>query len=234
MDKYTKDKIYTNEGNAEVLSEVPQSAKTILDIGCGNGDNARLLKVKERRLYGITLSEQEASTAKKYCDAVYVHNLEKGLPEEAMLMEYDVIICSHVLEHIAYPQTLLLNINQVLKKDGVLIVALPNVFHYRSRMQLMAGNFLYKDAGIWDYTHLRWYSFKSAKNLLISNNFQITKAFVSGDLPFLTLLKIIPRKIREVLFRFLAMLSPGLFGVQIVLVSKVLEKTDVGKINLKG
>jgi hypothetical protein len=97
----------------------------------------------------------------------------------------------------------------------------------------MAGNFLHKDAGIWDYTHLRWYSFKSAKNLLINNNFQITKAFVSGDLPFLTLLKIIPRKIREVLFRFLTMLSPSLFGVQFVLVSKVLEKTDVGKINLK-
>jgi hypothetical protein len=56
---------------------------------------------------------------------------------------------AHVLEHICYPDKLLTDIRMVLKKDGRFIVALPNIMHYKARMQLIMGNFNYnsQDSG---------------------------------------------------------------------------------------
>lgn len=220
MMKSSKDKIYANQGNAEVLSEVTENAKFILDIGCGNGDNARLLKKISRQIHGITLSEKEAENAKDYCDRIFIHNCENGLPQEVMQNKYDAIICSHVLEHIAYPETLLQNIKEVLSRTGIVIIALPNIFHYKSRIELMLGNFYFEDSGIWDNTHLRWYTFESAKLLLLNNQFTLVKSYVSGDIPYLTLFRFIPVKVRKSIFKFLSKISPGLFGVQIILVAK--------------
>ena len=39
----SKQKIYSNSGNNDVLELIPAGAKYILDIGCGDGANARLL-----------------------------------------------------------------------------------------------------------------------------------------------------------------------------------------------
>ena len=104
-------KIYRNEGNPCILERVPESPGLALGIGCGAGDNAAKLLAKGWKVDGITLSESEANEARKICRQVYLHNLEAGLPI-AIQDHYDLIICSHVLEHICFPSKLLEEIRQ--------------------------------------------------------------------------------------------------------------------------
>lgn len=215
----SSEKIYRNEGNWDVFKNVPDSAKYILDIGCGNGDNARILNKYGRVIDGITLSEKEKENAQQYMSNIYIHNLENGLPSD-LAYKYDVIICSHVIEHIAYPKKLLNDIKQMLSPNGILIVALPNLMHYQSRFRLLFGDFNYEESGIWDYTHLRWYTFKTGGELLTHHNFNLVNLMVSGDIPLLSITKIIPYGIRQFLYRNIFLkISKGLFGGQLIYIA---------------
>ena len=184
----SKSKVYSNSGNTDVINLVPITASYILDIGCGDGANARLLKKKGCIIDGITLSENEKEIAKLAMRNVYIHDAESGLPITGEGI-YDVVICSHVLEHICYPGLLMKDIYRVLKANGILVVALPNLMHYQSRWKLIQGDFKYQSAGIWDYTHFRWYTFTSAQELLIQHKFKIEVATVTGVLPFNSMFK---------------------------------------------
>lgn len=217
----TEQKVYTNNGNLAVIDSVPKEAKYILDVGCGSGSNGRALIESGCIIDGITLSEAEAKEARNIYRAVIIFNLENGLPPEFQTLQYDCIICSHVLEHIAYPEKLLNDIHHVLKPTGVLLVALPNVMHYNARWKLLLGKFDYEESGIWDYTHLRWYTFKTGGALLQKHGFTILKAWVDGELPFGRITKHLgSKKIRLFLYQILAKFSRNLFGNQLLYLAK--------------
>ena len=116
-----ENKSYKNLGNASVLRQIPSGAQTILDVGCGAGDNARILSAAGKIIDGITLSISERDNAKRFCRDVVIHNLENGLPAQ-LIGPYDCVLCSHVLEHICWPEKLLADIRSRLHKDGLLLV----------------------------------------------------------------------------------------------------------------
>jgi SAM-dependent methyltransferase len=147
--------------------------------------------------------------------------LENGLPAD-ISGTYDVIILSHVLEHICYPSKLLNDLKRVMHPGSRLIIALPNIMHYQSRIQLMLGNFNYREAGVWDYTHFRWYTFNTARKLLLDHGFTVEYAGVAGDLPFGRITKrIFPAAVQKFLYRVLTSISKGLFGSQLLLAGKL-------------
>jgi len=209
-------KVYYNSGNENVLALVGYEGLEVLDVGCGAGSLAKRLQATGKIVDGISISPGELAQAGPFLRNGFLYNLENGLPPELPTESYDYIICSHILEHIAYPDKLLQDMQRVLKKDGCVIVALPNVFHYKSRIQLLKGNFPKSDTGIWDATHLRWYTFKTASEKL-SEYFNIETATVSGELPLNSMAKkIFPAKMSQFLFKLLTGVSKGLFGYQLL------------------
>jgi 2-polyprenyl-3-methyl-5-hydroxy-6-metoxy-1,4-benzoquinol methylase len=222
--KQSIDKVYLNSGNQDVLKLVTKPGSIILDAGCGGGVLAKILSSIGHVVDGVTISADELAIAKPFVRNVYLHNLEAGLPLELAPNQYDCVICSHVLEHIVYPEKLLADIYKVLKPGGLLIVALPNIMHYKSRMKLMSGNFDYQDAGIWDYTHVKWYTFKSAKQLLLNAGFTVELATVTGELPLNSLFsKILPASLCTGLFNLLTKVSKGFFGYQLLFTARKAE-----------
>lgn len=215
-----KNKVYANAGNPEVLRHIPDhSSLEILDVGCGAGDNAQALKRMGHVVDGVTYSEAEAEQARGACREVCVFNLEDGLPVRLQSKKYDTVICSHVLEHICFPEPLLTGIRDCLKPSGQLIVALPNLLHIKNRWNLLRGRVKYTPSGLMDNTHFRWYTFKSAKTLLRSHAFLVDRAYVTGYLPLGALRRILP-KIAVGLDQRLCKTWPGLFGYQMVFVAQ--------------
>ncbi len=216
----SSNKIYYNSGNEDVLALIASNAGNVLDIGCGAGSLARLIASENCKVDGITISQEELEVASPFLRCGYLYDLQKGLPPEVLNNRYNYIICSHILEHVPYPQKLLSDIQKVLTQDGQVIVALPNLFHYRSRWELLRGRFPYSNEGIWDYTHVRWYSFDSAGELL-SQFFFVEKSWVTGQLPFNRLFrKILPVNIQTGLYKLLSRISKGFFGYQMMFVLK--------------
>lgn len=205
-----------------MLSSVGRKAVHILDVGCGAGDNARILKESGKVVDGVTISEEEAREAQYHCRRVILFDLENGLPpglDEA----YDAVICSHILEHIRYPQKLLSDIRAKLRKPhSHLIVALPNFLHYTNRFKILAGKVEYTEAGIMDYTHVRWYTFRTGLVLLESNGFVVEHAWVDGSMPGHSYIQWLPPRLLSVLKKTLFGLSKGFFGSQLLYIAKSL------------
>jgi len=214
------EKVYQNAGNSAVLSEIPQCSSRILDLGCGAGDNARILFLAGKSVDGVTLSEAEALLAKPYCANVVVGDLEKGLPE-GLAKNYDTVIASHVLEHVCYPQKVLADLRSVLLPSGLLIVALPNILFWRYRLRLIFGDFEYEPSGIMDNTHFRWYSYGSAQRFLMKNGFEVLKARAEGSFPLPLVRRFLPQSFTQAIDTLAVNLLPGLFGYQLVFTASI-------------
>jgi SAM-dependent methyltransferase len=212
-------KIYRNDGNPSVLSLVPLAARTVLDVGCGAGDNAAILASRGVAVDGITISVAEAETSATACRRVIVHDLERGLPL-GLAESYDCCLCSHVLEHICWPEQLLYDILRVLlPSNAPLIVALPNFLFVKERLRLLHGDFHYEPSGLWDETHFRWYTYSGGRKLLETHGFDVLHSSASGVCPLRPIRRLAPRLAKK-FDAVVCRLWPGLFGLQFIYVAR--------------
>jgi len=213
------ERIYEGSNPPLLQLIAPFRAGAALDCGCGAGGNARALRQMGWRVTGITVSPRELEMASACCEAVWLADLNSGIPQEAG-GPFDLVVFSHVLEHLLDPGVALRDAHRLLTRDGHILVALPNVLYWRQRVKFMIGEFKYEPTGIMDETHVRFYTFHSGMELLRSNGFEIVSSLGDGDFPLPFLRRFLPA-----LGRFLdplaSRLVPGLFGSQIIYIAKI-------------
>lgn len=205
--------IYKNGGNTRLLNMLKSTPGRILDVGCGAGDNAALLADRGWRVTGLTIDPREREAALPYCDAIHLGNLEEGLPR-TVAGSFDVVLMSHVLEHLANPSALLADVRERLDENGVIAVALPNVLNYRQRFRFLMGNFAYTETGMLDRTHLRFYTYTTGRTLLEDHGFDVVAAAADGSLPLWRLRNLVPPKASRKLNEWVLKFQPGLFAYQ--------------------
>src|ERR1035441_3143205 len=78
----TLERVYSNQGNTPLISLLDQKFARVLDVGCGAGDNAALIKARnwESEVFGITHSPAEAVIAKALMAKCWVADIEDELP----------------------------------------------------------------------------------------------------------------------------------------------------------
>lgn len=192
---------------------LPNSPGQVLDCGCGAGDNAKILKDRGWTVTGITLSPEEQRTASAYCSEVYLADLNNGFPK-TLGNGYNLILFSHVLEHLISPAKLLEESRNLLAPDGQVAVALPNVLFYPYRLRFLRGKFEYENSGALDETHLKFYTFSSGLRLLESSGYQLKRAMADGVFPLWKFRNIFPASFVRSLNSFATGHWPGLFGCQ--------------------
>jgi SAM-dependent methyltransferase len=209
---------YKNKGNSELLDLLSSSPGRILDCGCGAGDNARILNNRGWRVTAITIDPREQEAAQKFCERVYIADLENGIPSD-INGEFDAVLASHVLEHLARPERLLGEVHERLSPGGVVAVALPNIAHYRQRISRLRGQFNYTDTGQLDRTHLRFYTYRTAIQLLERNGFELVNVMVTGNLP-LWKARLVSRSMAGRLDKWAVRQRPNLLGYQCLLLAR--------------
>ncbi len=198
--------------NQAVFERIPRAARSLLDVGCGGGVfGAAVKSSRVCTVVGVTYSEAEAVQARERLDRVEVADLNDFEP--AGLGTFDCIVCSHVLEHLHDPQQVLRRLRACLAPGGVLLVALPNVLFWKQRLEFVRGRFRYTDGGLMDRTHVRFFDWVSADQLVREAGFEVIERVADGVFPLSRLFgSVLSDRInRAALRRF-----PGLFGVQFV------------------
>lgn len=213
--------------NKFVFARVPRTARRILDLGCGTGTLGRALKQStEREVVGITHSEDEAASAASHLDRVIVRDLNRY--DFADVGEFDCVICSHVLEHLVEPATVLARVRPHLSAEGILLVALPNVLFWKQRLEFLFGHFQYTRGGLMDSTHLRFFDWETADALIAGARFRVIERSAEGGFPQPVLRRLAPTLTRQV-DRLACRTFPGLFGWQFVFVARPLAPSDEHK-----
>ncbi|NJR40489.1 MAG: class I SAM-dependent methyltransferase [Leptolyngbyaceae cyanobacterium CSU_1_4] len=176
-DQYeTKDfEIYTHNDRAEMLAYIPQNAAIVLDVGCALGSFGQRLKAERAtEVWGVEINEYAASIASKVLDRVFCEAFDEtlSLPQN----KFDCIIFNDVLEHFVDPYSALLYAKKLLKKDGKIVVSIPNVRYFDNIWNLLIKkDWQYTEQGILDRTHLRFFTRKSMVRTLETLGYSVNQ-----------------------------------------------------------
>jgi methionine biosynthesis protein MetW len=188
-----------------VLDLVPPGAR-VLDVGCAEGYLAAELARRGCSVVGIEPDARAAAIARERG----INVLEFDVEEVALdATAFDVVLFVDVLEHLRAPEPVL---RQALQA-GSAIVSIPNIAHWTARRTLLAGRFPREDHGLFDRTHLRWFTRAGAHELAADAGFRVVQErFAGAPLPLeshvAALGKLRPAAVRA---------RPELFALQVVL-----------------
>ena len=168
---------YTTD-RPDVFALVPATARDILDVGCSNGALGSSLKSAQpgRTVCGIEFDALFAQAAARQLDGV-IHADLNLLDWSAALAgrRFDCIVFADVLEHLVYPQHCLRQAIGHLQPGGCIVLSLPNIRHICALRSLFVhGRFPQRDRGIFDRTHLRWFTLADAKTLIGDAGLQVS------------------------------------------------------------
>jgi len=217
-----RERVYVNQGFPELVNLVGTQPCRVLDIGCGCGANLRLLRERGHVATGLTLSEAEAKTVEVQGLSCRVWDITSEVlpfPSES----FDALIFSHVLEHVACPEVVLRRFTQLLKPNGKVYVALPNALQFMQRWQFLLGRFCYTETGIMDHTHLRFFDFMTARQLVESCGLKVVRHLGIGQFPTGPLRELAPSLSRRI-DRWTSRQWPGLFAFHLIVVAQWAEK----------
>jgi len=125
-------KINPLKGNSREYGLLKQIKKTIkikkgkiIDIGCGDGFLLHNITGNYKK-FGLDFSQNRLTTCKQINPDVKIikHSLEKKLPFKDG--EFDLVICSEVLEHVPTYKKVIKELSRITKKCGQLIITVPN------------------------------------------------------------------------------------------------------------
>lgn len=153
------------EMRADLLPLIPTDAKSIIELGCGEGSLGAALKQRQRcRVVGIELDQDAAAVARKRIDSVYCGDVEHIV---SILAEtFDCIIGSEIIEHVEDPWSLLADARHISTPGGRLILSIPNIAHASVVGDLLRGHFDYSYLGLTCAGHLRFFTRRSIEEML--------------------------------------------------------------------
>lgn len=167
-------KYYAHE-RPELVAHVSRRARRVLDLGCGEGAMSAAIKrdCAAQEIWGIEIVEAVAEKARNNpaLDRVLCGNLE-ALVEELPDGHFSHIIAGDVLEHLVDPWAVLVKLRSKLESDGLFICSIPNIRNFSFIAKLLVkGRFEYKDSGVMDRTHLRFFARKDVELLFTDAGF---------------------------------------------------------------
>lgn len=194
-----------------ILSAVPSGSR-VLDVGCASGYvAAELHRQKRCTVRGLDFDARAVELAR----ARGVNARQLDLEAEAFsAADFDVVIFGDVLEHLRDPARVLSQAHPA----PIVIVSLPNIGHWTARAQHLLGRWPQEDSGLFDRTHVRFYTRETMRELASSTGWAIAaERYTKDRLPFEEL---VPQRLDGLLSRaqqWAADQVPGLFAFQVVM-----------------
>jgi 2-polyprenyl-3-methyl-5-hydroxy-6-metoxy-1,4-benzoquinol methylase len=151
---------YYRNVNPDLLDRIPLNAKTVVEVGCGSGalGGAYKLRNPQVQYIGVEAMAEPAADASKVLDQVIVGNAEDPLLLGNYVQDVDCLVYGDVLEHLVNPWDCLRRHLQLLSEDGLVVACIPNAQHWSVIANLLHGQWPLEDQGLFDRTHLRWFT----------------------------------------------------------------------------
>lgn len=168
---------YHDNARRDLIDDLDFAPTRALDIGCGSGATFAYLKNRypECETWGIEINRAAAAIAQTRLDHVASDKFEDvdlaafGIQPESL----DLILCADVLEHLYDPWSVVVKLKELLRKDGRLVISIPNLRYLPLLDDLTRGYFRYADWGLLDITHLRFFTRKELERFLFETGYEV-------------------------------------------------------------
>ncbi len=166
--RYDFDGIDLESGSVHAdVVQLVGSGKRVLELGPATGYMSRVFAEHGCTVIGIEIDPAMAERAGEFCERVIVGDLDTlDLDAELGEERFDAIVAADVLEHLKDPLAALTRLKPFLDPAGSFVLSIPNIAHGSVRLALLSGNFTYRDIGLLDATHLRFFTRETIEKLL--------------------------------------------------------------------
>jgi SAM-dependent methyltransferase len=148
----------------ERAARLPRPAR-ILDVGGGEG----FLSVRLRELgHQVVCLAAPGTVSAGFPSDIHVIEADLNHLQPALNTRFDMVVCGDVLEHLVNPAGTLRWLAGLLAPNGVIIGSLPNGVHLYVRLHVLMGTFPKHDRGLFDRTHLHFFSLQGWRKLFES------------------------------------------------------------------
>jgi 2-polyprenyl-3-methyl-5-hydroxy-6-metoxy-1,4-benzoquinol methylase len=153
---------YYQGERTEMLQLLPSDARRVLELGCGEGGFGALVKRdREAEYWAMEYVPDVAARAAEVLDHVLVGDADAHI-DDLPDGYFDAIVANDVLEHLAYPGVTLERLRPKLRPGGVVVASIPNIRYLPALARIVfKRDFPQEDSGIFDRTHLRFFTRKS-------------------------------------------------------------------------
>jgi 2-polyprenyl-3-methyl-5-hydroxy-6-metoxy-1,4-benzoquinol methylase len=174
------DQSYFQHVRQEIAPLLPASATRILDVGAGAGKTTAWVRSRYQGSRAMALEGNPAmlDELRENADEAHIVDLDGAIPDVG---SPDLILCLDILEHLVRPQDLLRRLVGAMAEGGTVIVSCPNVAHASVSVPLLLrGKFEYRDSGILDRTHLRFFVRESVIALMNQAGLVVRRGIRTG------------------------------------------------------
>lgn len=171
-----------DNSNSLIVREITPGSK-VLEFGPAHGRMTKYLS--EGFKCSVTIIEKDAEAGKaasQYSKSFYIGNHWGDIENYNWVEDlqhwnskFDFIIFADVLEHLNDPWKVLSNARQFLKDDGYILISVPNVSHNSIIIDLLNDKFEYREIGLLDNTHIRFFTRSSLKAMVEQSGLEIVK-----------------------------------------------------------
>ena len=173
--KYTEFDDSPNSAHNLVLELVEPSSR-VLEFGCATGYMTRVLRDRlGATVVGVEVNAEAAALAADHAERVLVGDAEElDLEAELGRARFDAVLFADVLEHLRNPAALLRRVRPLVAEGGSVVASIPNIAHASVRLALLGGSFRYREQGLLDNSHLRFFTREGVQDLFESSGYVIT------------------------------------------------------------
>lgn len=169
--------ITTRNSNSVILKNIKTQSR-VLEIGCAHGRMTKYLKEQLGCTVDIIEKNKSGYKAGEYARTSLVGShgdIEKKFTIRRLLNTnrwhsdtsiYDYIIFADVLEHLVEPDKVLIKCAKLLEVNGVIWISVPNISHNAVLIDLLQDKFEYRDLGLLDKTHLKFFTEDSLEKMI--------------------------------------------------------------------
>ncbi|MBI1891024.1 MAG: methyltransferase domain-containing protein [Burkholderiales bacterium] len=159
--KYERTIVEDIEESLSKIAEKIEPNSVVLDIGCSSGMLGKYIVANKGCIVdGVDIDAESIKKCQPAYRKVVIKNLDKDeLTSSFIEQSYDYIVVADVIEHLYDASNLLSQLRLLVKPTGTIIFSVPNVAHIASVLEMLNGNFNYRDNGLLDSTHIRFFSF---------------------------------------------------------------------------
>jgi predicted TPR repeat methyltransferase len=203
----------------ELIRRHSKRGGRLLDLGAAGGHLGAALRDGFEETFGFEYNVDCAGELQGRFDHVVIADLER-VPE--LPSNIDAIVLADVLEHLRNPRRVLDLVRDSLKDGGHAYISVPNIANITIRIGLLFGIFEYRDRGILDDTHLRFYTMRTFRREVENAGFRIVAVRGSSVPVRLIIGRFTPEFLLRALERMLTWITRlwrGLFAYQIVVVA---------------
>jgi 2-polyprenyl-3-methyl-5-hydroxy-6-metoxy-1,4-benzoquinol methylase len=141
----------------------------ILEIGSGNGFFLKNMYNLEYNITGLEISKERREISKEITNAPVInHNL---INAKKSLGKFDSILLFQVLEHVINPIDFLKKIFVILKKNGFIVIEVPNVKDLQIKLNSNYARWF------WQMAHLNYFSKNTLELVLKRSGYRNVKIF---------------------------------------------------------